>query len=119
MKELDISAIPNNPRLNSANDRQYQYYPNKLKRNFLTEAPNLVWVSDITYAKLALILYTCVLSLIYTHVKLWHIVFQNTLLQNWLPKRFLMLFIQEMNPIRLHFTAIKDHSIHPLNFVCC
>lgn len=78
MKELDISAIPNNPRLNSAIDRQYQYYPNKLKRNFLTEAPNLVWVSYITYAKLALILCTCVLSLIYTHVKLWHIVFQNT-----------------------------------------
>ena len=43
MKDLDLSAAGAKPRLNSANDRQYQYYPNKLKRNFLTDAPNKVW----------------------------------------------------------------------------
>lgn len=67
MKELDISAKPHNPRLNSANDRQYQYYPNKLKRNFLTEAPNMVWVSDITYAKVGLdFMYLCVVIDLYS-----------------------------------------------------
>ena len=48
MKELGLSSSGSKPRLNSANDRQYHYYPNKLKRNFLTDAPNKVWVSDIT-----------------------------------------------------------------------
>lgn len=46
MKELGLSSKGAKPRLNSANDRQYQYYPNKLKRKFLTDAPNKVWVSD-------------------------------------------------------------------------
>ena len=60
MKELGLSATGTKPRLNSANDRQYQYYPNKLKRNFLTDAPNKVWVSDITYAKVGMdFLYLC------------------------------------------------------------
>lgn len=67
MKELHISAKTRTPRLNSANDRQYQYYPNKLKRNFLTEAPNMVWVSDITYAKVGLdFLYLCVVIDLYS-----------------------------------------------------
>lgn len=42
MKELGLSSTGTKPRLNSANDRQYQYYPNKLKRTFLTDAPNKV-----------------------------------------------------------------------------
>ena len=67
MKELHISARARIPRLNSANDRQYQYYPNKLKRNFLVEAPNMVWVSDITYAKVGLdFLYLCVVIDLYS-----------------------------------------------------
>ena len=45
MKELGLYVKKNGPRLNSANDRQYQYYPNRLERNFLTDAPNMVWVS--------------------------------------------------------------------------
>lgn len=49
MKELGLFSTGSKPRLNSANDCQYHYYPNKLKRNFLTDAPNKVWVSDITY----------------------------------------------------------------------
>lgn len=51
MKELNISSTQKNPRINSANDRQYRYYPNVLNRNFETKAPNTIWVSDITYAK--------------------------------------------------------------------
>ena len=67
MKELGLSSSGLKPRLNSANDRQYHYYPNKLKRNFLTNAPNKVWVSDITYAKVGLdFLYLCVVIDLYS-----------------------------------------------------
>lgn len=67
MKELGLSSAGSKPRLNSANDRQYQYYPNKLKRNFLTDAPNKVWVSDITYAKVGMdFLYLCVVIDLYS-----------------------------------------------------
>ena len=66
MKELGLSVKQNGPRLNSANDRQYQYYPNRLKRNFITEAPNMVWVSDITYARVGYdFLYLCVVIDLY------------------------------------------------------
>lgn len=67
MKQLGLSSKGAKPRLNSANDRQYQYYPNKLKRNFLTTAPNKVWVSDITYAKAGMdFLYLCVIIDLYS-----------------------------------------------------
>ena len=67
MKELGLSSTGPKPRLNSANDRQYHYYPNKLKRNFLTDAPNKVWVSDITYAKVGMdFLYLCVVIDLYS-----------------------------------------------------
>ena len=67
MKELGLSSRGARPRLNSANDRQHQYYPNKLKRNFLTTAPNKVWVSDITYAKVGMdFLYLCVIIDLYS-----------------------------------------------------
>lgn len=67
MKELGLSSTGSKPRLNSANDRQYHYYPNKLKRNFLTDAPNKVWVSDITYAKVGMdFLYLCVVIDLYS-----------------------------------------------------
>ena len=67
MKELGLYVKKNGPRLNSANDRQYQYYPNRLQRNFLTEAPNMVWVSDITYARVGHdFLYLCVVIDLYS-----------------------------------------------------
>ncbi len=67
MKELGLSVKRNHPRINSANDRQYRYYPNKLKRHFLTDAPNKVWVSDITYAKVGLeFFYLCVIIDLYS-----------------------------------------------------
>ena len=67
MKDLGLSSAGSKPRLNSANDRQYHYYPNKLKRNFLTDAPNKVWVSDITYAKVGMdFLYLCVVIDLYS-----------------------------------------------------
>lgn len=52
MKELGLSSSVPRLKENSANDRQYKYYPNKLKRNFSAEYPNQIWVSDITYARI-------------------------------------------------------------------
>ena len=67
MKELKISSKGSSPRINSANDRQYQYYPNKLKRKFLSAAPNVTWVSDITYARVGHdFLYLCVVIDLYS-----------------------------------------------------
>jgi transposase InsO family protein len=51
MKELDISPSTKHLLPNSANDREYKYYPNKLKRKFITDAPNRAWVSDTTYVR--------------------------------------------------------------------
>lgn len=42
MKELGLTVQQKHPKLNFANDRQYWYYPNKLKRKFLTDAPNKI-----------------------------------------------------------------------------
>lgn len=62
MKELNISSKPQKTRINSANDRQYRYYPNMLNRNFDTKAPNTIWVSDITFVKVGYeFLYLCVI----------------------------------------------------------
>ena len=78
MKELGLSAAGTKPRLNSANDRQYQYYPNKLKRNFLTAAPNKVWVSDITYAKVGMdFLYLCVVIDLYSRKVIGYSISEN------------------------------------------
>ena len=66
MKELGLYVKKNGPRLNSANDRQYQYYPNRLQRNFIMEAPNMIWASDITYARVGHdFLYLCVVIDLY------------------------------------------------------
>lgn len=67
MKELGLYATGPKPMLNSANDRQYKYYPNKLKGNFLTDAPNKIWVSDITYIKVEEgFVYLCVVIDLYS-----------------------------------------------------
>ena len=66
MKELGLYVSQNGPRINSANDRQYQYYPNRLQRKFISDAPNKVWVSDITYARVGHdFLYLCVVIDLY------------------------------------------------------
>lgn len=57
MKEMDLSSKAPCRYPNAANDREYKYYPNKLKRRFIQEAPNLVWVSDITYVRVGEVFY--------------------------------------------------------------
>jgi Transposase and inactivated derivatives len=61
MKEMGLSSKAPRRNPNAANDREYKYYPNRLKRQFLQEAPNLVWVSDITYVRVGDVFhYLCV-----------------------------------------------------------
>ena len=57
MEEMELSSKVSRIYPNAASDREYKYYPNKLKRQFLREAPNLVWVSDITYVRVDEVFY--------------------------------------------------------------
>ena len=67
MKEMGLNAAGPRPMINSANDRQYKYYPNKIKGRFLTDAPNNIWVSDITYIKIeGGFVYLCVIIDLYS-----------------------------------------------------
>lgn len=50
MKEINLS-VKSKKYLNATFQRQYKYYPNKVKQKFLQEAPNMVWVSYITASK--------------------------------------------------------------------
>jgi transposase InsO family protein len=64
---------------NSANDRQYKYYPNKLKGDFYTDTPNKIWVSDITYVKIdSGFVYLCVIIDLYSRKVIAHTVSKNS-----------------------------------------
>ena len=51
MKELNISCKQTQLKYFSSSNRKYMYRRNTLKQQFLQSAPNLVWVSDITYMR--------------------------------------------------------------------
>lgn len=52
MKEAKIQ--PPEPLIKNATfRRQYRYYPNRLNREFEQPRPNMAWVSDITYVRVA------------------------------------------------------------------
>ncbi len=53
MKELDIKCKQSQLKYFSSSNRKYMYRRNKLKQQFLQTAPNLVWVSDVTYMRVA------------------------------------------------------------------
>jgi putative transposase len=48
MKEMNLVCKQVRLRYFSTTNRKYKYYRNKVQRKFETEAPNLVWVSDLT-----------------------------------------------------------------------
>lgn len=78
MKEMGLEAIGPKVILNSAYDRQYKYYPNKLKGKFLTDAPNKIWVSDITYIKIEdEFVYLCVIIDLYSRKVIGYKVSKN------------------------------------------
>lgn len=116
MEELNLSAAGTKPRLNSANDRQYQYYPNKLKRNFLTDAPNKVWVSDIAYAKIGMdFLYLCVVIDLYSRKVIGYDISENIDTSLAL-SAFHQAYLTRKKLSVLLFIATKDHNIPLLNF---
>ena len=49
MKEMDLVCKQVRLRYFSTTNRKYKYYRNKVQRKFITDAPNLIWVSDITH----------------------------------------------------------------------
>ena len=49
MKEMDLVCKQVRLRYFSTTNRRYKYYRNKVQRKFITDAPNLIWVSDITH----------------------------------------------------------------------
>lgn len=53
MKELNLKCKQSQLKYFSSSNRKYMYRRNKLKQRFLQTAPNLVWVSDVTYVRVA------------------------------------------------------------------
>jgi transposase InsO family protein/transposase-like protein len=53
MKELNLKCKQLQLKYFSSSNRKYMYRRNKLKQQFLQTAPNLVWVSDVTYMRVA------------------------------------------------------------------
>ena len=49
MKEMDLVCKQVRLRYFSTTNRKHKYYRNKVQRKFITETPNLIWVSDITH----------------------------------------------------------------------
>lgn len=116
MKELGLAVQQKHPKLNSANDRQYRYYPNKLKRKFLTDAPNKIWVSDITYAKVGMnFLYLCVVIDLYARKVIGYAISEdiNTKLTT---KAFDHAFISRGKPERLLFHSDQGAQYTAFSF---
>ena len=53
MKELNLKCKQSQLKYFSSSNRKYMYRRNKLKQQFLQTAPNLVWVSDVTYVRVS------------------------------------------------------------------
>jgi transposase InsO family protein len=51
MKEMELVCKQSRLRYWSTTARKCKYYPNRLQQEFKQTAPNLVWVSDITYIR--------------------------------------------------------------------
>lgn len=51
MKEMGLVCKQSRLRVFASTNRKYKYRRNRLQQNFNPEAPNKVWVSDITYAR--------------------------------------------------------------------
>ena len=49
MQEMGLICKQLRLRYYSTTNRKYKVYRNRIQQNFMTETPNMVWVSDITH----------------------------------------------------------------------
>ncbi|MEG0803690.1 MAG: IS3 family transposase, partial [Pygmaiobacter sp.] len=74
MKEAGIQP-PKPLEKNATFRRQYRYYPNRLNRKFEQPQPNMAWVSDITYVRVADdVAYLCVVIDLFSRKVISHAV---------------------------------------------
>ena len=78
MKEMGLVCKQNRLRVFASTNRKYKYRRNRLQQNFNPEAPNKVWVSDITYARVNEDIYSiCVVIDLYARKVLSYAVSAN------------------------------------------
>jgi transposase InsO family protein/transposase-like protein len=69
MQEMDLMCKQLRLRHFSTTNRKYKVYRNRIQQKFMTEAPNMVWVSDITHVFVKDILYSiCIIIDLYARV---------------------------------------------------
>lgn len=115
IKELDISPCTKHLLPNSADDREYKYYPNKFKRKFITDAPNRTWVSDTTYVRVGSdAYYLCVVIELFLRKVLSYAVSKDND-ECLVMQVFTKAFPWEKNRRNWYSTATRDRSIRLLN----
>lgn len=69
MQEMDLMCKQLQLRYFSTTNRKYKVYRNRIQQKFMTDAPNTVWLSDITHVYVKDILYSiCVIIDLYARV---------------------------------------------------
>ncbi len=78
MDEMELVCKQVRLRYWSTTSRKHKYYRNKLQQIFLQDAPDLVWVSDITYIRIkGDFHYVCVIIDLFSRKVLAHGIFPN------------------------------------------
>lgn len=80
MKQMNLVCKQCRLKVWSSANRQYKYYPDRLKKKFTQTAPNQVWVSDVTYVRVnEAFYYVCaILDLFSRRIVGWKISNQNS-----------------------------------------
>lgn len=79
MKEMGLVCKQSRLRVFNSTNRKYKYRRNRLQQNFNPNAPNKVWVSDITYARVNEEFYSvCVVIDLYARKVLSFAISQNS-----------------------------------------
>ena len=79
MKDMGLVCKQARLRVFASTNRHYKYRRNRLQQNFNPDAPNKVWVSDITYARVKEDIYAiCVVIDLYARKVLSHAISPNS-----------------------------------------
>lgn len=111
MKQMNLVCKQCRLRIWSSANRQYKYYPDRLKKKFTQTAPNQVWVSDVTYVRVKdVFYYVCaILDLFSRRIVGWKISGQNS--SDMLLEAFESAFKQRGKP-----NALMLHSDQGANY---